>query len=86
MLEEPPERPTHPGPFKFNHVLHLLLTVLTMGLWIIVWALLYWHMHDRHKRRMETYAQAHRVWVGEFTRWAAEYHKVHGVPAPFSIA
>jgi hypothetical protein len=28
-----------PNPYRTNHVLHLLLTVLTVGLWAPVWAL-----------------------------------------------
>ena len=36
-----------------NHVLHLLLTLLTFGLWIIVWALLTFGVHA------DVYASAH---------------------------
>lgn len=25
-----------------NHILHLLITVLTCGLWVIIWVLLIW--------------------------------------------
>lgn len=33
-----------------NHVLHLLLTVLTFGLWAPVWVVLVWQ-RDRESRR-----------------------------------
>jgi hypothetical protein len=33
-----------------NHVLHLLLTVLTFGLWAPVWIVLVWQ-RDRESRR-----------------------------------
>jgi hypothetical protein len=35
---------------RVNHILHLLLTVFTLGLWIIVWALL--ALTGGEKRRM----------------------------------
>lgn len=34
-------------PFRTNHVLHLLLTVLTFGLWAPVWAFIAWQNASR---------------------------------------
>ena len=38
-------------PYRTNHVLHLLLTVLTFGLWAPVWALVAWQ-HGRTRRAL----------------------------------
>lgn len=37
----------------FNHVLHLLLTVFTCGLWGPAWALLAWQRSNEEARRWE---------------------------------
>ena len=35
---------------KTNHILHLILTLITLGLWLIVWiALVVIHKGDRHE-------------------------------------
>lgn len=39
------------GPPPVNHVLHLLLSIVTCGLWLPVWALLSW-LHARDVDRV----------------------------------
>ena len=38
-------------PFQTNHVLHLLLTVLTFGLWAPVWAFIAWRNATQRVKR-----------------------------------
>lgn len=40
-------RPTLHLVEKPNHILHLLLSVVTMGLWLIVWLLVSLHSRDK---------------------------------------
>lgn len=35
-----PVRPVEPSYIRINHLLHLTITVLTCGLWSLVWAML----------------------------------------------
>ena len=35
-----PIRPDEPRYVKCNHILHLLLTIVTGGLWIVAWAMI----------------------------------------------
>jgi hypothetical protein len=36
---------------KTNHVLHLLLTLITMGLWVLVWIIMS-HSNSRYNKKL----------------------------------
>lgn len=85
-MRPPPAKPREPEPFRFNHILHLLLAVFTMGLWVIVWLFAWAVQHDRHKLQVSSYHQAYDEWVAEYTRWSDDYYDFYGVPAPVVVA
>jgi hypothetical protein len=52
---------TYKDPFETNHVLHLLLSVVTCGLWLPVWAIIGWRNSERRDRRAYLQRQAHQL-------------------------
>lgn len=39
-------------PFETNHILHLLLTVFTLGLWAPVWFFIAWSNANKRTKRL----------------------------------
>jgi hypothetical protein len=55
-----------------NHVLHLILTVLTFGLWVIVWIAVGARKQARAARCSICGTEMHKVYVpGQGTIWQA---------------
>lgn len=81
-MRPPPERPREPEPYRCNHILHLLLSIITMGLWVIVWLITWAAQHDRHMLQVDRYRRAHEQWVSDYAVWSGEYYDHYGVPAP----
>ena len=38
---------------KTNHILHLIMSILTLGLWIIVWVIIDGYNHNKTKQLKE---------------------------------
>lgn len=65
------------------HVLHLLLSLVTVGLWLPIWGIAAMNAsgataqdRDRYNDEMATYAQ-------DYDAWQHRYHQVYGsAPGP----
>jgi hypothetical protein len=69
----PPRRPLEPAYVSTTHVLHLLLTFFTCGVWGLVWLVLALQHRSHNERARFEYGQAlarweHDMWAWEETR------------------
>jgi hypothetical protein len=65
----PPRRPLEPHYVQMTHVLHLLLTLLTCGLWGVVWFVLALVHGSRNGRLQSEYVQALARWEHDYWAW-----------------
>ena len=48
---------------RTNHILHLLLTLLTFGAWAMVWFVLWFFLSKDEERHVVSVDESGRVWV-----------------------
>ena len=69
-----------------SHVLHLLLTVFTAGLWAPVWLLIGVNASSADKHERQRYAEQMAMYRQAYDDWQRRYHQVYGVapnPMPY---
>ena len=74
-LGPPPRRPIEPRYRTTTHVLHLILTIVTFGLWAFVWLIVALVVNGTNDSKRAEYEQAlarweHDMWMWEETRRA----------------
>lgn len=67
----PPPIPIRPEIRRCNHILHLLLTLITFGVWAIVWILVAINRHVENRGVMDKY----RRQVARYQAWALLQHR-----------
>lgn len=67
----PPPPPLPPRYVETSHVLHLVLTILTMGFWAIVWIVMVIANGSTNQQRRSDYEQQYAVW--QHACWTAQY-------------
>jgi hypothetical protein len=79
----PPGPPPLPPPplelLRTSHILHLLLSIVTAGLWVFAWAFLAITNDNENRRRrkahaaaVEAHRQAHWAWTMHVRDWEAQ--------------
>lgn len=81
----PPRRPDPPTDEQPAHVLHLLLTLLTAGFWVIVWILLGLNANANNRVNRARYADDVAEWQVRYDKWQRRYHDVYGTPPPSAV-
>ena len=59
-MPPPPQPPWPPRMVRPNHPLHLVATLLTAGLWGLVWVMVWWSADARNNAEQDRY---HRNWA-----------------------
>jgi hypothetical protein len=65
----PPLEPTRPNLEKVNHVLHGILSLLTWGMWLLVWAFIAICVSQNNGARMERYEREYEEWRHAYHAW-----------------
>lgn len=66
----PPRRPAEPLYYRTTHVLHLLLTLVSFGLWAIVWLILASSNDRKTARLRREYREACARFDYDYWVWA----------------
>jgi hypothetical protein len=74
----PPLPPREPVPRRVSHVLHLLLTVITGGLWAPVWLLIGLDAARADKYGQQRYDDETARYQVAYDEWQRRYHEVYG--------
>lgn len=76
----PPIAPDQPRPIPINHVLHLILTLLTCGAWSVVWIAIAIINEGKHKQNVVAYNRAMAEYTHHYQQWAwAQNQRPNGV-------
>jgi hypothetical protein len=79
----PPQPPREPRITQPTHVLHLLLSVFTVGLWLPIWALVALDASKTTRYEHERYEQEQVEYRAAYDAWQYRHHQVYGfVPYP----
>lgn len=79
----PPRPPPRPTPGRTNHILHLLLTLLSFGAWGIVWLFLAINQQTANRQAQERYERAANQYEIDYYNWQlGRYHRPPGQPRP----
>jgi hypothetical protein len=79
----PPARPTPPRDEQPMHVLHLLLTIITAGFWVLIWILVGVNTAANNRANRARYQEDLADWKIAYDEWQRRYHAMYGtVPPP----
>jgi len=81
----PPVRPELPRDVKPTHILHLLLTIITAGFWVLVWIVVTANMAANNRARRARYRAGLAAWEIAYVEWQHRYHAVYGAPPPPAV-
>jgi hypothetical protein len=78
----PPVRPEPPRDEQPAHILHLLLSIITGGIWILVWVLVAVNTSSNNRANRNRYDGDLADWRVAYDKWQRRYHEVYGTPPP----
>lgn len=71
-----PIPPREPQPTQCNHVLHLLITLFTCGMWVFVWPLVWMHVALKNRAAERLYRAERREYETRLGVWqTARYNR-----------
>lgn len=65
----PPIAPVAPTYSSCNHVLHLILSILTVGMWLFVWPLVYIAVTSNNKSKAKRYEEELKTYNRDYWQW-----------------
>lgn len=78
----PPVRPEPPRDEQPAHILHLLLSIITGGIWILVWVLIGVNTSANNRAQRDRYESDLADWRIAYDQWQRRYHDVYATPPP----
>jgi hypothetical protein len=78
----PPVRPESPARQQTNHILHLLLSIVTAGFWIIIWAIAAQQTAALNHQAEREYREDLERWKQEYDAWQQRYVTTYLVAPP----
>ncbi|HLU55795.1 MAG TPA: hypothetical protein VKZ81_10060 [Pseudonocardia sp.] len=78
----PPVRPEPPRPRQTNHILHLLLSILTAGFWLVIWGIAAQQTAGINHQAQLRYREDLERWKLEYDAWQRWYALVYRLPPP----
>jgi hypothetical protein len=77
-----PQRPTPPEMVQTSHVLHLILTVITFGMWAILWIIVAILNEQNNSAKRKRYNEQMVWYQGAYDDWQQRHYAVYGRYAP----
>lgn len=81
----PPARPEPPRDEQPAHILHLLLSIITGGIWILVWVLVGVNANANNRAMRARYTDDVAAWQAAYDAWQRRYHAVYGMAPPAAV-
>jgi hypothetical protein len=78
----PPARPEPPLPRQTNHILHLLLSIITAGFWLIIWAIAAQQTAGLNHQAEREYKEDLERWKQEYDAGQQRYVTIYRLPPP----
>lgn len=78
----PPVRPEPSRPRQTNHILHLLLSILTAGFWLVIWGIAAQQTAGINHQAQLRYREDLERWKLEYDAWQRRYALVYRLPPP----
>lgn len=65
----PPVPPIQPTYSSCNHVLHLILSVLTLGFWLLIWPCVYIAVTVSNNSKRKQYEEDLKAYNRDYWQW-----------------
>lgn len=65
----PPPPPLEPRYQNPQHIVHVILTVVSLGMWLPIWILCAWSAERYNSRARYRYEQAYLAWQQAYWAW-----------------
>lgn len=71
----PPREPVHHEPM---HLVHLILSVLTAGFWLVIWLLAAMNASGANAQERQRFEREQREYEQRYDEWQRQYHRTYG--------
>lgn len=75
----PPRPPREPEVHTASHVLHLLLSLITFGLWLPIWVIAAMNASGATAQDRRRYDDEMAAYIRDYDAWQRRHHEVYGV-------
>lgn len=65
-----------------QHVLHLLLSVITLGFWLLIWGMAGMNASAANEQERKRYEAEKEQYARDYDAWQFRYHQAYGGPPP----
>lgn len=76
----PPVPPREPRVHQPQHVVHLILSVLTCGFWLVIWGMAAMNASAANEQERKRYDDEMAKYHLDYDAWQRRYHQVYGAP------
>ena len=73
----PPQPPRHHAP---QHVVHLILSVLTAGFWLVIWGIAALNAQGANDQERKRYERELQEYATAYDEWQRRYHQAYSDP------
>jgi hypothetical protein len=73
----PPTPPTAPRVHQPQHVVHLILSVLTFGFWLLIWGMAAMNASAANEQERKRYDDEQARYQVAYDEWLRRYHQVY---------